>query len=345
MVGVSGAGKTLSALLIAKAFGGNIAVIDTENRSASLYMDVVPFSVLDMKPPYHPNKYIELIKEAEAEGFTTLIIDSISPEWDGVGGMLELHKIMTDTRARGNSFTAWHLVNPFHLAFVNAILQSQMHIIVTIKQKSDYVISMNDNGKQVPQKVGMKPVQREGFEYEYTVVLDLQRQGHYASASKDRTRLFTEDMPFVVTENTGVMLRDWLMSNELPAEEMNDHSMTLPPSQQDSVPLDVSRVENVVPSGFPEEANVRADAYAHVDADESEAMKAVGFSPTPELTGRVERWIARAVSTGSFKGAIGAAKKEYPEPEAFVYVKAALVNAAKEAGLLDTINNEDLVGV
>lgn len=148
--GSSGSGKTMGVLLIAYGLCGDwskIAVIDTENYSASLYAHLGQFSVVNIAAPFSPEKYIEAIRLCEEAGFKVIVIDSISHEWEGIGGILETHANM-----QGNSFTNWGKLTPRHNSFVQAILQSQVHIIGTIRSKQDYVIS-EKNGKQVPEKL------------------------------------------------------------------------------------------------------------------------------------------------------------------------------------------------
>ena len=97
----------------------------------------------------------------------------------------------------GNSFTNWAKVTPRHNNFVQKILQSNSHIIATIRSKQDYVLS-EKNGKMVPEKVGLKGVTREGLDYEFTIVLELDLK-HQATATKDRTQLFMDKPSFIIT--------------------------------------------------------------------------------------------------------------------------------------------------
>lgn len=211
LTGPSGSGKTYSALLLAKGIGGNIACIDTERGSASLYEHIVPFDVLDLPPPYAPERYIKAIKAAEEAGYNVLIIDSITHEWSGVGGCLELVDEIARAKYKGNSWSAWNDVTPRHRALLDAILQSSMHVIVTMRSKTE-TAQVEENGRKKVAKLGMKAEQRDGFEYEMTVVLDITHDGHFATASKDRTGLFTDQDPRPITEETGQSLLAWLES-------------------------------------------------------------------------------------------------------------------------------------
>lgn len=205
MCGTSGSGKTYGSLLIAKGLGGKIALIDTENGSGSLYENVCDYDVAEIAPPFTVEKYINCIHEAEKAGYNVLIIDSLSHAWAGQGGLLE----EVDKRNKGNSFTAWRDVTPMHNKLVDTILQAQLHIIVTMRTKTAYELEKNDKGKVTPTKKGMAPIQRDGLEYEFTVVFDLDNDKHMAQAGKDRTSLFDGKM-FVPDTSTGEALKEWL---------------------------------------------------------------------------------------------------------------------------------------
>jgi hypothetical protein len=212
LMGASGSGKTFSSLRLAKGLGNKIAVIDTENGSASLYADKFDFDVLEIKPPFETEKYIRAIKDAEQMGYEVLIIDSLSHAWAGEGGLLE-QKEKLDSRSGGynNSFTNWASITKKQEAFKSAFLHSNLHIICTMRSKQDYVLETNDKGKMVPKKVGLAPVQRGDLEYEFTVVFDV-GMNHESSASKDRTGLFLDKI-FKITEDTGKQINSWLHLN------------------------------------------------------------------------------------------------------------------------------------
>lgn len=212
---VSGGGKTYSALLIAYGLCGDwnkIAVIDTENDSASLYSDLGEYNTLALAAPYTPERYIEAIKTCENAGMEVIIVDSITHEWEGKGGILQISESMT-----GNSFTNWSKITPRHTAFVDAILQSKCHMITTVRRKQDYEMTKDANGKLQVQKAGLKEITREGFEYELTLNLELDTK-HNAKASKDRTGLFIDKPDFVPTIETGKLIKQWCESG-VPAEK------------------------------------------------------------------------------------------------------------------------------
>lgn len=200
--GASGSGKTYSALLLAYGLCGNwnkIAVIDSENHSSELYAHLGKYQVLHIEPPFTPERYIEAIKVCEQADVEVVIIDSITHEWLNI---LEAHSNMT-----GNSYTNWAKLTPRHNAFVQHILQSPLHIIGTIRSKQEYVLS-EKNGKQVPEKVGMKGVTREGMDYEFMLVFSLDMRNN-AIATKDRTSIFSGQPEFKISSEVGKMILDW----------------------------------------------------------------------------------------------------------------------------------------
>lgn len=202
----SGGGKTYSALLMAFGLGGKIGLIDTEHGSGDLYAHLGDYSVISIEAPYTVTKYVQAIQAFEAAGYDVVIIDSLSHAWAGDGGLLDKQGKMAD---RGtNSFAAWRTITPEHNTLVDTMLRSPCHIIATMRSKQEYVLETNDKGKQQPKKVGMAPVQREGMEYEFTVMLDVD-MNHIASASKDRTSLF-DGRFFKIGKETGQELLTWL---------------------------------------------------------------------------------------------------------------------------------------
>lgn len=208
--GPSGSGKTKSSLLIAYGLCGSwekIGVIDTENRSADLYADLGPYQVLPLTAPFTPERYMEALNICISAGMQVIVVDSVSHEWEGIGGILETHSGML-----GNSFQNWAKLTPRHNAFVQTLLQCDAHVIGTIRAKQEYVLS-EKNGKQVPEKVGLKGVTRDGMDYEFTVVLDLDSMLK-ARCSKDRTQLFTGKPEFVPSVETGRMILDWCNAGE-----------------------------------------------------------------------------------------------------------------------------------
>lgn len=205
--GPSGSGKTYSSLLIAHGLckdWSKIAVIDTENKSADLYAHLGDYNVITLTAPFTPERYAEAIKTCENAEMEVIIIDSLSHEWEGDGGILDTHSQMI-----GNSFTNWSKVTPRHNALVQRMLNSNAHIIATVRSKQEYVLA-EKNGKQVPEKVGMKGIQRDGLEYDFTIVFELDITNR-ATCTKDRTQQFHKNIPYKLDEKIGERIRMWCM--------------------------------------------------------------------------------------------------------------------------------------
>jgi hypothetical protein len=206
---VSGGGKTYSAIQIAKGLCGDlskVAVIDTENGSADLYAHLGDFNVLPLTAPFTPERYVEAIRSCEKAGMEVIILDSISHEWDGKGGCLEI------VESLGGKYQDWARVTPRHQAFIDAILQSPSHVITTVRRKQDYEMTKVD-GRVKVEKGGLREITREGFEYELTINLELDTR-HNATASKDRTNLFMGKAAFVPSEKTGETIAAWCDQGE-----------------------------------------------------------------------------------------------------------------------------------
>ncbi len=214
LVGPSGSGKTYTALKIATELGPEkIGILDTENRSARRYAKMFGkrFQSLELST-FSPKDYIEAIHAAEAAGIEVLVIDSLSHAWMGKGGVLEMVDQSARRQSRGgspNSFSGWREVTPEHNKLVDALVHAQLHLIVTMRVKTEYVIEKDDKGKSVPRKVGLAPVQRDGLEYEFDIVGDLSAE-HDLLIAKSRCPALSD----AIIQRPGVelarSLRAWL---------------------------------------------------------------------------------------------------------------------------------------
>lgn len=218
--GAAGSGKTMTALKIAKGLVGEdakIVVLDTENGSASLYSDRFDFYTTELKPPYSPQNYVLKIKEIEKFKADLCIIDSMSMVWSGQGGCLDIQTGL------GGRFQDWAKVTPQYENFMNAILQSPMHIICTARTKTDWSMDKDEKGKTKVEKLGLKTEARDGTDYTFTTVFRL-NQNHYATCSKDRTSMF-DNLNEILDEKTGVKLKEWLEQSETPKKEAKEDTI------------------------------------------------------------------------------------------------------------------------
>lgn len=265
VTGPSGSGKTMSSLYMASGIGKKIALIDTENDSASLYSDDFEFDTISIKEPYTVRKYVEAINAAEKEGYDVLVIDSLTHAWAGEGGLLSKKEAL-DAAGKGNSYTNWASITKEHEAFKAKILNANLHMICTMRSKQDYMMVENEKGKQAPKKVGMAPIQRDGMEYEFTTVFDIS-MSHEAHISKDRTGLFGDDI-HKITKKTGEKFIKWLGS-------AIDTPLSPPKVDASPVPAQAPKsVQRTEPAQYPHEkplptAHIGEDTVEGYDPDEN----------------------------------------------------------------------------
>lgn len=217
----SGFGKTYSALLIAYGMTGSwekIAVIDSENDSASLYAHLGNFNTISLKPPYSPDRYIECIRICEQAGIEFIIIDSATHVWRGEGGLLEYQNSL------GGRYQDWAKATPLYQKWLSAILNSPCHVITTTRKKQAYNLVSEGNKTKV-EKAGLDDEIRDGFEYEMSIALEILNDKHLTRASKDRTGLFTGRTEFVITTETGKEILNWCNLGEEQPTSVIDNSV------------------------------------------------------------------------------------------------------------------------
>lgn len=230
--GPSGGGKTATSLLIAKGMvaalqardklpdhldGVYIGFLDTERDSAKLYSHLVPFDTLVLEPPYSPARYTAALRALERVGYPIIICDQITHEWFGPGGVLS----MVAASREMNDFAKWNGPSQEHDAFIDALLQSPAHLIVTMRSKTSWVLEdkVGKDGKtrKTPTRVGMAAKQRDGTEYEFTTVLDLEVPSNVATCIKDRTELFVVGERYGrLGPDWGERIMDWVYSAKVP---------------------------------------------------------------------------------------------------------------------------------
>lgn len=224
LAGVSGGGKTLSALYIAYGLTGDwnkIALIDTEHKRALEYANRTDlpyptgaFLYADMQPPYSVARYKQYVAAAAAvvgeDG--VVIVDSLSHAWAGSGGVLEYKSQIAQNRGK-NDYTAWDEAGKLQNDLIDTILSVPCHTICTLRVKQDYALQPNERGKLEPVKLGLAPVQRDSLEYEFDIVLNIARN-HIATTGKDVT--FLDGFDAVITPQLGADLGAWLNDGKEP---------------------------------------------------------------------------------------------------------------------------------
>lgn len=217
IAGPSGSGKTYTGLAIATALanGRPIAVVDTENGSAAKYAGIFTFDVAEMHAPYHPDKYIQALQDAAAAGYGVIVLDSMTHAWAGTGGVLDLVDEAAKRSKSGNTYMAWKEGTPVQNRLIEAIVSSPLHVIATVRSKTEYVMQTNGNGKQEPKKVGMAPEQRNGFEYEFDVFFDMDTDNN-AIVSKTRCPALTGRVFSKPGRDVAGILAEWLRGEPAP---------------------------------------------------------------------------------------------------------------------------------
>jgi hypothetical protein len=215
--GPSGAGKTWTALEWATvlADGGRVLVIDTERRSSALYADRFQFELVPWDPPYHPADLADTITDA-SRAYDVIVVDSLSHFWEGEGGTRDIVDAEAE-RARGNTFAGWKVGTPTLRHLIDTMLAVDAHFIATMRSKMEYVLEADERGRQVPRKVGMAPVMRQGVEYEFTLVGDMDH-AHRISVSKSRCDVLADQL--IQPGRAADAARDfaaWLNTGDAPA--------------------------------------------------------------------------------------------------------------------------------
>jgi hypothetical protein len=273
IAGPSGSGKTYTSLAIATALaqGKPIALVDTEHGSASKYADLFAFDVLEIEPPFHPDRFGKAIIEAAAAGYAVVILDSLTHAWQGTGGLLdEVDRIARQMRSP-NTFAAWKDATPIQNRLVEAIVGAPLHVIATMRSKQDYILTVNEKGNQVPKKVGMAPQQREGFEYEFDV---------FGEMDIDNTLLITKTRCPALTggvfkkpgKDVVAILTTWLQGAKAP--------------DKPSTPQTIGAEERAGVSSAADFASIPPAPQSVADAKINVAQRKAMFATATELYGK-----------------------------------------------------------
>ncbi|WP_125703750.1 AAA family ATPase [Lacticaseibacillus daqingensis] len=231
LMGASGSGKTLSALLIAKGMlekmqpddddakhWGAIGLIDTEHQRSSLYVNtehdgvtIGSFTKVDLEPPFTADRYQEAFTLLKQAGCRVVIIDSTSSAWSGVGG------ILAKVDEYGGQLGDWKKVGPDQQKLLQLLTGSDVHVIATARSKQGIEVTRTETGKVQVEKVGLKPEMKDGTEYEFAITWQIY-QDHIAQAMKDNSSLFKT--PQVLNREVGHKIIAWAeLGVDLAAQE------------------------------------------------------------------------------------------------------------------------------
>lgn len=308
ITGPAGSGKSYTALRLATAMCKKVAAIDTEHGSLSKYADEFDFDVMELDD-FHPDNYVKAINEAIKAGYECLVIDSASHEWTGKNGCLELVEVYARTKRGNNNYAAWADVTPLHTRFIETIHSAPLHIFATFRSKMDYVETTDGKGKKGYQKVGMAPITRDGAEYEFDIVGDMDLS-HTMVVSKSRCRRLADKVFQTPGQDVADIIMEWLSDGApgevwtpAPEQKHEERPTTHEPTSNTShtsqeekpkttLPPPTAKPNLPPPSGQPtvinENQRKRLYAIAKGKGYSDEAMKAhlavLGFPSTKDIT-------------------------------------------------------------
>lgn len=278
IIAPSGGGKTYGSLRLAtgmaeeikKETGKDATILmgNTESKRGLYYANEFNYDIVDLDPPYNPEKFVELIEFAVSEGYDILIIDSSSHEWEGKGGCLELQQ------QAGGTYQSWAKVTPRHQKFINAIADSPITIIATMRGKDQYEMSKDERGRASVQKLGVGAKQREGFEYEFTATFLIDQKTNTAEVQKDNTHIFDSEGPTILTEAHGAKIIKWANSGEGYTPVVRKNEEETPEEDIKSVKKQI--IDRCNALGGTSNANLMATLKSYVSSGNPNAIKDLG---------------------------------------------------------------------
>ena len=280
--GPTGSGKTWTALEWATvlADGGPIAVIDTEHRSASYYADRFEFDTLHWPAPYQPNQLAKVIRDAGTD-YAVLVVDSFTHFWNGEGGTLDMVDDYAQ-RNKGNQFGGWKTATPAFRHLIDTILAAPCHVIVTMRSKMEHVQEKRGD-KTIIRKVGMAPEMRNGIEYEFTVVGELDTD-HHLAITKSRCDLIADKVaqPHRADE-LAKTFRGWLDTG-------------LPPTSQPTPPPEPTPTPE--PEPRPPAAETPHNGHSEPSGGAERAAQRAYFAGLPKDLSEEDRKTLQLLATG-----------------------------------------------
>jgi hypothetical protein len=304
-----GAGKTFTALRVAHAMSDSIAVIDSEQGSSELYAGEenpdggsFSFDVDDLAGNYSVDNYIRALNGCKRAGIKLVVIDSLSHAWAGPGGILEFVDLVAEKSKSNNKYNAWAKGTPEHNRLLQAILTYPGHVIATMRSKMAHVQEVV-NGKTVIRKVGLQAIQREGIEFEFTIVGDMDVDTHAMSITKSRVSRLADK---VITKPGAAFaheLMDWL--KEAPLVDRPGDGDGAPPPGNVELASDATagRDDGADPVPGAEPPGDVTATEASIPFDQVRPLPAFDKPATPTGWSEAQRkrFFARLSDVGSFK--------------------------------------------
>ncbi len=240
LIGIGGAswsGKTLSALRVAIGLAGDdpskVFMLDTESGRGEDY-DYLGYMYGELGPPFTPDRYLQALQDARAQGARVIVTDSSSHQHQGRGGVLDWHEAELQRLINGDNnkrdrltFAAWARPKASYNNFISEILRfGDVHLIFCFRAKEKLRLIKKSDGKSEMVEIGWQPICTDGFEYEMTDLLMLPPNSRGCpDLSIESTKIHQQHWPIFgdgeqLTEETGRMLADWAAGTEDPSEEL-----------------------------------------------------------------------------------------------------------------------------
>lgn len=250
----SGGGKTYGSLRLATGMAEEIErqtgkrpkilMGNTEQKRGYYYANEFDYDIVDIDAPHNPEKYVEFMQFAVDEGYGIVILDSSSHEWEGKGGCLELHK------QAGGTYQSWDKVTPRHNRFIDALADSPIHVIATMRGKDQYEMEKDNNGKTTVKKLGVGAKQRDGFEYEFTCTFLIDQKTSMSEVQKDNTHIFENEGAVLLSEDHGRKIIQWANSGEgytPPSRTTKNDTRESKPNKNNEFNLEVTTIDELKP--------------------------------------------------------------------------------------------------
>lgn len=294
LIGQSGSGKTFSAMRLAAGLAGEgnrFAVIDTEARRALHYAEMFQFDHCELNPPFRPDTYAEAIQAADKAGYGAIVVDSVSHEWNGEGGVLdwqesELIRMAGDDYKRREimKMASWIKPKMGHKQMVQRMLQIKAHLILCFRAEEKIKMEKDANGKMQIVPIGWQPVCSKELPYELTVsfLLDADHPGipKPLKLQEQHKKLFPLDK--LLNEDSGKLIASWAKGGvpkeaTQPASQQPQDQQTAPATGDGKTQERKSRdrLEILI-----NEAKINRDRF-------KEWLLFIGWLPVPENEGRL----------------------------------------------------------